>query len=190
MVLTTTHPSRGAADARSRRPERPRRSGLTRLAGRVRFHLEEGRGMMRRGMPSGRLVGWNVGPDPIRGIRRNRRGSRRFSAHARPSQIGWMDGERFVTASLSLMDVSLGGLSALARQELPASTTVWVALDDHSAGRLGQSGGARSQAGAEAARAPQAAVPDPDEIWPGMSLYVLQLGDQRRRVAGSRNETE
>ena len=87
--------------------------------------------MVRREMP-GRWVSWCIG-----GSRsdRNRRGTRRFVALSQPAQIGWMEGQEFVTTSASLKDVSLSGLSAQAGVALPVATTVWVSLKDHPAGR-------------------------------------------------------
>ena len=66
---------------------------------------------------------------------RNRRASRRFAALSRPAEVGWVDGESFVKASVSLRDVSLGGISALADVAPAVSSTVWVSLSDHHPGR-------------------------------------------------------
>ena len=87
--------------------------------------------MIRKGRP-GRWLGWCLGAEKDG---RNRRASRRFAAMSRPAQIVRLEGDRFVTASASLKDVSLSGLSALADVSFAESSTVWVSLNDHPAGR-------------------------------------------------------
>ncbi len=74
--------------------------------------------MVRKRMPD-RLFRWCVGPD-------------RFVATVavlgcsplRLAQIGWIDGERFVTVSASTATVPRASRRAVS--EFPASTTVWV----------------------------------------------------------------
>ncbi len=50
---------------------------------------------------------------------------------SKPAQIGWFKGERFVSASASLKDVSLTGVSAISDVPFRESSQVWLTLNDH-----------------------------------------------------------